>query len=465
MPLLTILSEDEKQQFETPPLFTGEERKYFLTLPKWAEEIVRTLRTPASKVGFILQLGYFRASKMFFAKQTFHQKDIEFVARHLQREGCNMDEYDKTTLLRHRMLILEKLGYQAFTPAIVNQLSQEIHFLLSKQMRLKDIFGHLLQMLEQQKVEIPSYYTLAVLITDEFRTYEKRLLSAIEKGLSAEDKQLLDSLLQVDEAYLANDKQDLKIKRYAITLLKRPNQSTKPAKIKENIQDLLTLKDLFEKLQTQVGRLPLSPDMIRHYATIVIKAKIFQIARRDEKRYLYLLCFIIHQYYTLQYLLIDIILKVVQSSDNTAKRKQKENYFAERTDRNKATAVLTCVVERVETFKQKVTQIILAEGLTAEQKLAKLEAIVKQEETTGPINMQKTLALLKTDTKKLERDGDYYEALQEESLRLQQRVTEIIKNVIFNAETSRKGIMKAIAHFAQTDQKIENKHPIHFLNK
>jgi hypothetical protein len=29
MTLLNILSDDEKLQFETPPLFTGEERKYF----------------------------------------------------------------------------------------------------------------------------------------------------------------------------------------------------------------------------------------------------------------------------------------------------------------------------------------------------------------------------------------------------------------------------------------------------
>ena len=158
--------------------------------------------------------------------------------------------------------------------------------------------------------------------------------------MRAEDKQLLDGLLQIDQAYLGNDKQALKIKRYAITLLKRPNQSTKPAKIKANIHDLLTLKELFEKLQKPITALSLSPDMIWHYATIVIKTEIFQIARRDEKRYLYLLCFIIHQYYSLQDLLIDIVLKVVQTADNAAKRKQKETYFALRTDRGNATAVL-----------------------------------------------------------------------------------------------------------------------------
>jgi TnpA family transposase len=467
MTTLTILSKDEITRFETPPVFTAEERKHFFTLPKWAEEIVNTLPKSESKIGFILQLGYFKATKKFYPKQVFHQADIAFIAKRLQiTEPYHTELYTKSTLHRHRILIREKLGYSSFTPTTEALLAKEVDFLLPKQVRLKDIFEHLLQLFEQQRIEITSYYTLALIITTAFRRYENHLLTAIEKHLRGEDKQLLDRLLAfAEEPNGTNDTQEAKGKRYVITLLKRPNQSTKPAKIKENIHDLLILKELFEKLQTGITSLSLSPEMIQQYATIVIKAKISQIARRDEKRYLYLLCFIIHQYYTLQDLLVDIILKVVQSADNTAKRKQKETYFAKRTDRGNATAVLTGVVERAETFKQKVTQIVLEDNLTAEQKLAKLEALVKQEDTLLPVDVRKTLALLKTDTKKLEKDGDYYDALQDESLRLQQRVTEIIKHVTFNAETSRKGIMEAITHFVQTDGKIGDEPPTDFLNK
>src|SRR5215213_7918755 len=106
MTLLNILSDDEQIQFDSPPLFTGENRKHFFSLPKWAEETVQALRTPKSKVGFILQLGYFRASKVFYLKQTFHQRDIEYVARRFEAEEMNMDGYDKTTLHRHQALIL-----------------------------------------------------------------------------------------------------------------------------------------------------------------------------------------------------------------------------------------------------------------------------------------------------------------------------------------------------------------------
>jgi TnpA family transposase len=465
MPLLKILTDDEQLRFETPPLFTGEERKHFFVLPKCAEEIVSGLRTPASKVGFILQMGYFKATKMFFLEHKFHRGDIEYVARRLPGGNFNLSQYDKTTRLRHRKLILEKFGYQTFTPATVQLLLEEINFLLSKQTRLKDVFEKLLQTLEQEKIEIPSYYRLADLITEGFRAHEKRLLAAIERSLWPEDRTLLDDLLHVDQAYGGESKQDLKIKRYAVTLLKRPNQSTKPAKIKVNIHDLRILRELFRKLQRPIAAFSLSTDMIWHYATVVIKTEIFQIARRDERRYLYLLCFIIHQYFCLQDLLIDIVLKTVQTADNKARRKQKETYFARRSDRGSAAAVLVEVVESAEDFREKVAQIVLSGDLSPEQKVQKLEALVKQDQGDPAARAKDALSLLKKDSMLVERDGDYYDALQEESLWLQKRASDIIKQLSFNAETSRTSIIEAIDHFVATEGKIGEHPPIAFLNK
>jgi len=65
----------------------------------------------------------------------------------------------------------------------------------------------------------------------------------------------------------------------------------------------------------------------------------------------------------------------------------------------------------------------------------------------------------------VEQDGDYYEALQEESLWLQKRAADIIKQLSFNAETSRTSIMEAIDHFVATKGKIGEHPPIAFLNK
>lgn len=115
MPLLTILQEDEKQAFETPPVFTAEERKHFLTLPNWAQEIVATLQTPANKIGFILQLAYFQVTKKYYAPHAFPQTDIDFLVKRLQiTEAVDLLTYAEATRRRHRALIREKLGYSTF---------------------------------------------------------------------------------------------------------------------------------------------------------------------------------------------------------------------------------------------------------------------------------------------------------------------------------------------------------------
>jgi hypothetical protein len=118
MTVLTILSPDEIRLFEHPSQFTAEERKRFFTVPKWAEEIIATLQTPASKVGFLLLLGYFRVTKKFYAPDTFAHADIVFAQRRLSLEATGtLDSYAKTTMHRHKILIRAKLGYRHYAPA------------------------------------------------------------------------------------------------------------------------------------------------------------------------------------------------------------------------------------------------------------------------------------------------------------------------------------------------------------
>src|SRR5947209_6802958 len=110
MTILNILTKEEIERFESPPPFTAEERKHFFTLPDWAEKIVKTFATSASKIGFILQLGYFRATNKFYPKNLFYPEDSEFVQKRLETEDAWQEaEYSVRMMQRHRILILEKL--------------------------------------------------------------------------------------------------------------------------------------------------------------------------------------------------------------------------------------------------------------------------------------------------------------------------------------------------------------------
>src|SRR5256885_1836602 len=72
------------------------------------------------------------------------------------------------------------------------------------------------------------------------------------------------------------------VQRYKLTLLKRFSQSTKPAKIKANIEDLRILQPLYQEMAAVVDALDLTPEGVRYYANAVLKSHIFQVARRTD---------------------------------------------------------------------------------------------------------------------------------------------------------------------------------------
>src|SRR3954471_13970097 len=96
---LIILSEEENLAFENPPRITYEERKHFFTLPEWAKPLFAKLATPTSKIGFILQLGYFRATDKFYTKDSYYPEDIAFVQKRI-----GSDDTWQTTLYSERII-------------------------------------------------------------------------------------------------------------------------------------------------------------------------------------------------------------------------------------------------------------------------------------------------------------------------------------------------------------------------
>ncbi len=457
MTTLNVLSRADIKIFETPPQFQAKERKRYFVLPDWARHYLKKAKSPSAKVGFVLQLGYFKATSKFFSKKTFQPEDIQFVS---ERLGITTEffpiNYDNVTVIRHRRMILRQLGYRPFSSQARTLVKKEADLSVPTQMRPKEIFSNLIEFLDQNKIEIPSFDMLAKVITEAFRKYEKQLVEIIENNLTANDKSLLDDLLAEDEIYQMPDKQGVKIKRYNLTRLKCTNHSTRPAKIKKNIEYFQIIKEKFLKLKRATRSLNLSLDIIQRYATIARKAQIFQIARRDEKRYLYLLSFIIHQYYTMQDLFIDILLQSVQRSINHAKNEQKTLIFEMRKTRSGSVTNLVDIIN-------KARDILGKKDATDEQKLQLLQALFFNSDYQGEKNIDMILHSLQKENSKIEKNEDYFDALEAQSLKLQNRVSEIVKQLEFNQATSHAAIIGAINYFKLRGGDVTETAPIDFL--
>ena len=277
MPIMKILNSEERETFEIPPVFSGVDRQKYFEFPLKIIRFIKSLRTPTNQVCFLVAFGYFKATKMFFSRK-FHQKDIAFVAKRfgIDPKQVKIESYEKTTYHRHKIIIREYFAFREFDEEARKIVIKEISSIIRSQLRAKLILIRITEILISRKIEIPSYTILANLIIDEIRNHKQELVMVIENHLTSEIRQMLDALLKKE------DKQTSKIQRYKLTLLKKFHQSTRPKKIKSNIEDLRTLKEIFQSLEGLIKALNLTHEGIKYYAHSVIKSEIFQVSRRAD---------------------------------------------------------------------------------------------------------------------------------------------------------------------------------------
>ena len=444
MPKMRIFNRLDELKFDSPPKFNSAERKKFFALSMALEELLESPRTtPTNKVCFVVSLGYFKARKRFFARQ-FLQTDIEFVANQLNLplSEIDLESYSKVTYLRHQQLILSHFGYSKFDE---NFAKFEIQSLVQIQHRPKIVLLELLESLARRKMVIPTYNQLCELIVNAFNRHEQILSQTVFNSLNENQRLKLDSFLEKEDENLDWS--------YRLTLFKKTYQSTKPFKIKANLDDLKALQQLYLEFHPVITKLNLSAASMRHYAYLVIKSQIPQISRRSVPiRYLYLIAFIAYQTFKLNDMLIDTLLQTVKNATNSAERQQKEAYFEERVKRS----------ESFNTFKQNIFETLSAirhivddNQLNDNQKVP----LISQALETETVKFETLIS----SEKKSQYGQDYFEALEEQSLKLQRRVSDIVRQIQFDKNSSNPALFKALEHYQTHDANIDKNAPTDFL--
>jgi TnpA family transposase len=325
-------------------------------------------------------------------------------------------------------------------------MAQEIQGMVRSQLRPKVIFVQLLTLLETRKTEIPSAYTLTELITKISQQHQHQLTHTLEAHLLPTHRALLDALLDKQEALWQPEPQ---VQRYKLTLLKRFSQSTKPASIKANIEDLRVLRPLYQELAAVVEALDLTPEGVRYYANTVLKAQIFQVARRtEEDRYLYLVCFIIHQFLRLHDVLVDILLLAVQSTRSACEREYKEQYYAGRTNQRQALQAFVAEVSaRLGTPLAAIETIAFSTQLTDTEKVTHIQAILSQDQTPRRL-VEAQLLEGHQQSPDTNEDAAYHAVLESKSLKLQNRVADIVQELAFQGD-DQAPLLTALQYYQQ----------------
>ena len=461
MPRMQILTPAEYTMFDTPPHFSSVERKRFFILSQSLDPLLASCRTPTNQIGFVLALGYFKATKRFFARQ-FHEADATHVAKQLGfLPGVfDLSDYDEATARRHRKVIVDYLGFRPFDAHAKQDLIVEIRTMVRSQIRLKVIFLHALDALARRKTETPSAYRLTDLITGEMRRHKHTLTEVIHAQLPSALRELLEALLEKSEPSTASLPQ---VQRFKLTLLKKISQSTKPSKIKATLEDWQTLRMLHDDLAPVLDSLDLSQEGLRYYANAVLKSRTFQVTQRtDDDRLLHLVCFTAHQFYRLQDALIDILLKAVQNGLNAYKRHHKDAYYHARTEQRRAVRTFVdCVDQGAISPLNAIEGIAFSTALSDIDKVQRIQEVLT-EGSPKRSAAQEQLSTFKTQAEREASDADYYDVVAAQSRKLQNRGTEIVKALAFQGEES-SDLMVAIQHYKAKDGQITSSAPLGFL--
>ena len=198
-----------------------------------------------------------------------------------------------------------------------------------------------------------------------------------------------------------------------------------------------------------LDKLSLSSQAIEYFAAWVQKATTFQLNQfpNKHKTYLYLLAYVKHQFYFRQDILVDIFLKAVKSSVNTAKKNSNELEGQTRSIRNKAFKKLSKAQKDSKSVLKEIATIIRSPIFTDVRKVTQITKLINDYEAQYNDLKNQNLEQYEQILNEALENQSFFEALESVSLKLQNRVSNIVKAIEFNPATSHANLISAITYF------------------
>ncbi|MCP4936347.1 MAG: Tn3 family transposase [bacterium] len=458
MTRLAFLSPSEKRKFDSPPTFTKDQRPAYFIVTDEIRRTLSNLHTATHKIGFLLQLGYFRSAGKFYVPTQFRHKDIKYVKQLLNiTADPDFDDYAPSRVIRHRKRILQLLEWQPFNRSSAALVAEHVQLLAQHQLKPEQVFIAAVDFCWKHRIEIPTYHQLSTVITDSFNIVESTLLTNLVSILQVTERTALDKLMTIPDDHW----------RPLLSEIKQVNQSLRAQDIQQNVDACQNLAGYFYPFLTILDALNLGDQATEYYAAWVRKAKLSQLKQFPNpiKRYLHLLAFIKHQYFVRQDVLLDIILKCVRTATNAAEKQLKSNDHKMRSERQKAVKMINKSHKNTRHILDEITRIVRSTHPSASEKIEKIERLLSEYETLQSehkkLELQRYEKILDQHTD----DQHYYDVLESQSLRLQRKVSSVLKAVVFDPASSIQPLYEAVVHFQMTDGHIGQSPPLDFLSQ
>lgn len=286
---LILLSETERAALYEIPDFDNSQRLEFFTLTYEELKLALSRQNLSSQVYCILQIGYFKAVKMFFriAWDEVDSEDYNFIIeQYFSNQVIEKNTISKYEYYTQCGAICSLFGYKLWNRSNEPLLYTQAAKALSRDIKPQFITMELISYLQSEKIIRPGYTTLQTIVSSVINTERKRLAAIIQNDLSNEDQVLLQSLLSEDNTIskLATIKQDAKDFKHHMMIEER--------------QKMSLLKPIYQIVKRLIPKLELSQQNMHYYADLINYYTIYDLRKKlkIEQGYLYLLCYVWKRY-------------------------------------------------------------------------------------------------------------------------------------------------------------------------
>jgi len=316
---INLLTDAEVADLYSRPQFTELERTYYFTLTELEHLLIEKYTHLKSKLYFILQFGYFKATQQFYSFPIEDAKDdIAFIVQHCLSAGKK--EIDgtlwKEVYRRQKQDILNHFGYKEWSPDFKPVTVAHLNQLIRIYPKGNDTLRELLVYFEHQKITIPSYRTIQDLFTEVF-TMERNRLNAIMLALPEATQKKLDTLIKNDDGLSQ------------INLIRFDQKDFAYCALKSEIEKAKQLQAVYQLSLTLLPSLHLSNNAIRYYASLVEAYTPSRLRKLTKpQQWLQVVCFSFYRYKEFMDNLITsfqfYVLSFVEEATEYAKLKEAE---------------------------------------------------------------------------------------------------------------------------------------------
>jgi TnpA family transposase len=312
---LAILSAQEIEELYGLPKFNDDQRHLYFDLSAPEQAAVEDRRFVVGAY-LILELGYFKAKRQFFAfEQHEVLDDLKYILdRYFPgRKPSNLKLPSRPTRSGIQQTVLQLVNYRAWDSDARQDLEQKAQRVAALSSQPLYILRESLQHLTNLRTVAPVYSTLQDMI-GRVVTYERsRVTQLLQQRLTPTLERHLDALLE------GNDQ------LYRISALKREPKDFSYKELRKEVERRQFFLPLHEFARDFLAAAGLSNESGKYYASLVNFYTVYKLQRMERGAVrLYLLCYAFHRLRRTNDHLIEAFIHLVDQYQKLAKRAAEE---------------------------------------------------------------------------------------------------------------------------------------------